>query len=108
MPADNFNMDELTIERRKAIEETIHPISIDELRALGESLFPHSDHPWRETYFSFMSENAGATFEHAITHDGVNIIYCRERDKGMWFTPGGGMGPLQAKGLGILKQIQTK
>ena len=98
-------MDELTNERRKAIEQTIHTISLPELKALGEGLFPQADHPWREKFFNFLNDNSGATFDHALTHDGVHIIYCREKDRGIWFTPGSGMGPLQAKGLGILKEI---
>ena len=102
---DNFNMDDLTDARRKAIAESIHPISVEELKALGEGLFPTHDHPWREKFFGFISENAGATFHHATTHDRVHIIYCRDKDRGMWFLPGLGMGPIQPKGLAILKQI---
>jgi hypothetical protein len=32
-------------------------------------------------------------------------MYCHAQNKGMWFVPGSGMGPMQPKGLGILKQI---
>jgi hypothetical protein len=102
---DNFNMDDLTNERRKAIAETIKPISIEALKTLGEGLFPSIDHPWRETFFTFVAENSGATFHHATTHDRVHIIYCGAGGKGMWFMPGSGMGPLQAKGLKIMKEI---
>ena len=28
-----------------------------------------------------------------------------DKDKGMWFLPGSGMGPMQPKGLGTLKAI---
>ena len=98
-------MEELTDERRKRIEETIHSISVQELKSLGEGLFPQVDHPWREKFFNFITENSGCTFDHAVTHDGVHILYCREKERGMWFTPGSGMGPLQSKGLGILKEI---
>jgi hypothetical protein len=48
---------------------------------------------------------AGATFHHAVTSDGVNILYCRDQDKGMWFLPGSGMGPLQARGRQIMKEM---
>lgn len=105
MPSENLNMDEITEARRKAIAETIHPISVEELKTLGEGLFPIVDHPWREKFFTFLSENAGATFHHATTDDRIHIIYCRSQDKGMWFQPGSGMGPLQPKGLKILKEI---
>jgi hypothetical protein len=105
MSSDNLNVDEITEARAKAIAESIHTISAEELKALGEGLFPVSDHPWREKYFKFIAENPNSTFYHATTHDRVHIIYCREQEKGMWFLPGSGMGPLQSKGLGILRRI---
>ena len=104
MPSENLNMDDLTNERCKAIAETIKPIGIEELKALGEGLFPYVDHPWREKFFTFLSENSGATFHHAVTDDRIHFIYCHAKDKGMWFA-GNGMGPLQSKGLKILKEI---
>jgi hypothetical protein len=105
MLSENLNMEEVTEERRKAIAASIRTISVEELKTLGERLFPLIDHPWREKFFGFIAENAGDTFHHATTHDHVQIIYCRAKEKGMWFLPGTGMGPMQAKGLGILKQI---
>jgi hypothetical protein len=102
---DNLNMDEVTEGRRKAIAESIQPIGVEELKALGEGLFPYVDHPWRDKFFSFLDENAGATFHHATTDDQVHVIYCRAKERGMWFKPGSGMGPMQPKGLAILKGI---
>jgi hypothetical protein len=37
--------------------------------------------------------------------DGVNIVYCRDQDKGMWFLPGSGMGPLQTTGRKMMNDI---
>src|SRR5207248_8121185 len=105
MPFESINMEEITKARRKAIAESIRTISVEELKALGERLFPHMDNPWREKFFGFIAENVGATFHHAATHDNVQIIYCNTKNKGMWFMPGIGMGPMQPKGLGILKRI---
>ena len=99
------NMEEITEARRKAIAKSIRTINAEELETLGEQLFPHVDNPWRERFFGFISENAGATFHRATTHDDIQIIYCSTNNKGMWFVPGSGMGPMQAKGLRILKQI---
>lgn len=101
-------MDDITEARRKAIAETIHEIGVSELKSLGEGLFPSHDHPWRETFFNFLNANAGATFHHATTNDRIHIIYCHAKNQGMWFLPGSGMGPLQPKGLGILKEIVEK
>ena len=105
MPFETINMEEITKARRKAIAESIRTISVEELKALGEQLFPLMDNPWREKFFGFITENPGATFHHATAHDGVQIIYCNTENKGMWFMPGTGMGPMQPKGLAILKQI---
>jgi uncharacterized Zn-finger protein len=102
---ENLNMDDLTEARRKSIAETIKTIDVEELKALCEGLFPSFDHPWRERVFDFIKENASATFHHAVTHDRVHFIYCHTKDKGMWFLPGSGMGPMQPKGLKILKEI---
>jgi hypothetical protein len=105
MPFETINMEEITKARRKAIAESIRTISLEELKTLGARLFPLMDNPWREKFFDFITENSGATFHHATAHDGVQIIYCHAKDKGIWFLPGIGMGPMQPNGLGILKQI---
>lgn len=105
MPSENLNIDEITEARRKAIAETIHPIDVEAVRALADQLFPSTDHPWRDKLLTFVVENADATFHHAMTHERAHIIYCRAKDKGFWFVPGGGVGLLQARGLGILKEI---
>lgn len=105
MPFETINMEEITEARRKAIAASIRTIDVKELKTLGERLFPFIDDPWRDKFFAFIAENPGATFHHAMTHDGVQILYCRAKEKGMWFMPGIGMGPMQPQGLGICKQI---
>ena len=105
MPSDNLNMEEVTQARRKSIAASIHPIAIDELKSLGNELFPTFDHPWREVFFNFITENANASFYHAVTDDLIHILYCHTKEKGMWFLPGTGMGPLQQNGLKILKEV---
>lgn len=104
MPSE-LNMDDLTEARRKSIAATIRTAEAEELKKLCEGLFPSFDHPWRESVFDFLTENAAATFHHATTSDHVHVIYCPAKNRGMWFLPGSGMGPLQAKGLKILKEI---
>src|SRR5262245_59925062 len=105
MPADHLNMDELNEARRQAVAKTIHPVSTEELKTLGEGLFPYMDHPWREAFFTFINQNPGAAFYHAVTDDQVHFIYCHTHAKGMWFMPGSGMGPMKEKGLKALKAI---
>jgi len=108
MAYDNQSMDEVMEARREAIRDSIHTITVEELRSLGESLFPYAEHPWREKFFTFLAENSGATFHHAVTNDQIHIIYCASQEKGIWFVPGSGVGPLQAKGLQALKEIVGK
>ena len=105
MPFEKFDLENLDKERRKAIAKSIRTISVEELKKLGGEIFRFADDPWRETFFRFIAENPGATFHHAVTNDGVNIVYCRDQEKGMWFLPGSGMGPLQATGRQIMKEM---
>src|SRR5947207_15504404 len=103
MPFEKPDVQILDKERRTGIAKSIRTISVEELKGLGGELFRFADDPWRETFFRFIAENAGATFHHAVTSDGVNILYCRDQDKGMWFLPGSGLGPLQARSRQIIK-----
>jgi hypothetical protein len=108
MEPENLDVESITEARRKAIEQTIEPISIEQLKSLGEKIFPFFDHPWRHTFFQFVEENSGSTFYHATADDQVEIIYCPDKGKGMWFLPRGCPGPLQTTGLRILKDIVGK
>ena len=105
MPTETLSMDEIQGLRKSSITASIHPITHEELKALGESLFPSVEQPWRQTYFEFLAQNPSATFYHASTHDRVHVLYCRDREVGIWFLPGSAMGPLQPRGLQTLREI---
>jgi hypothetical protein len=105
MPFEAFDLENLDNERRKTLAKSIRTISVEELKKLGNELFRYADDPWREAFFKFIAENPGATFHHAVASDGVNIVYCRDQDKGIWFLPGSGMGPLQATGRKLMKEM---
>ena len=106
MPFDKFvDYETLTKERLDAMAKSIHTISIEELRKLGEGLFPYTGDQWRDAFFNFLAENQSATYHHVITHDGVNLLYCRSKDKGIWFLPGSGLGPLQSRGRAAMKKL---
>jgi hypothetical protein len=105
MPFEKFDLENLDKERRKAIAKSIRTMSTEELKKLGDEIFVYADDPWREAFFRFIAENAGATFHYAVTSDGVHIVYCRDKDKGMWFLPGTGKGPLQARGRKIMMEM---
>ena len=82
MPFETINIEEINEARRKAIGASIRTISFEEVRTLGGRLFPFLDDPWREKFFDFITENSGATFYHAATHDGVELIYCHGKGRG--------------------------
>jgi hypothetical protein len=105
MAFEKFDRENLDKERRKAIAQSLRTINPEELKKIGEEIFRYADDPWREAFFRFIANNRGATFHHAITSDGVNIVYCRDHDKGMWFLPGSGMGPLQTTGKKVMKEM---
>ena len=95
---EEFDFDKLSKERREAINKSIQPIGVDELKKLGDEIFRYVDDAWRDAFFGFINQNRNATYHHAITSDGVHLLYCRAEDRGMWFLPGSGKGPLQERG----------
>jgi len=105
MIPENLNMEELTEARRKAIAASLRNVGADELKKLGEQMFSAAVDPWREMYFQFIQQNASETFHHGTTHDGIQVVYCNAKDKGVWFKPGVGMGLMQPQGLAVLKQV---
>jgi hypothetical protein len=105
MPFEKFvDVDTLNNERRKAIAKSIRTISADELKKLAEEVFHDTDEPWRDTFFRLIAENPGGTFHHAVTSEGVVFLYYRDEDKGLWFLPGSGKGPLSAGGRQMMKE----
>ena len=105
MESENLDMESIVHDRRVAVEESIREISNAELKALEQALFPDVTHPWLEPFRRFVEENAGCIFYHAATHDGVQIVYCRAKEKGIWFIPGVGIGILQPRALEALREI---
>jgi hypothetical protein len=104
MPFDKFeDIETITNERSKAIEESIRTISIEELKKLGEEIFHYPEDPWRLTLLRLIEEHPFGTFYHATTHDGVTFLYCQDEDIGLWVLPGSGMGPLEERGKRMMK-----
>jgi hypothetical protein len=105
MPFDKFvDIETVNKERRKAITKSIRIISVEELKKLGEEIFDSPDRPWRQTFLSLIAEHPGATFYHASAGEGVIFLYSRDQDKGLWYLPGSGMGPLSVAGRQIMKE----
>src|ERR1700751_5462018 len=91
-------------ERRKAIAKSIRIISTEDLKKLGEEMFDDPDRPWRQTFLQLIAEHPGATFHHASAGEGVIFVYSRDNDKGLWYLPGSGMGPLSDVGPELMKE----
>src|SRR3954470_21210622 len=100
-----FDLESLTKERREALAKSIKVATYDELKGIGEEIFRFADDPWREAFFQFIKDNQACTIHHAITSDGVHVVYCRDKDIGMWFLPGSGKGKLQTQGRDTMKRI---
>ena len=105
MPFEKFeDVEAIDNELRKAVAKSIRIISVEELKKLGEEIFDSPDRPWQETFLSVVTENPGATFYHASAGEGVIILYSRENDKGLWYLPGSGLGPLPEGARRLMKE----
>lgn len=87
MEAENFDFESIMDARRKAVEQSIRPLSIDELKSLEESLFRDATDVWYEPFRQFVEENRHGTFYHATADDQIQVVYCRDKEKGIWFIP---------------------
>jgi hypothetical protein len=104
MPFDKIDIESITEERRKSIAKSIRTISVEESKKLGNEVFHDLDDPWRETFFQFIAEHSDTTIHHAIASDGVNMLYCRDTDKGIWFVRGTGKRILSPAGRQMMKE----
>ena len=105
MASEKIDIDQIVTERRQAVAASIRPIDSKEAAALCDTIFPSLEHPWREKFVEFLSENPGEALYHAALPQGGQIIYSRTREKGIWFVPGTGVGLIQPKALKALSEI---
>ena len=105
MPSEKFeDAEAIDEERRKAIAKSIRIISVEELKKLGEEMFDDPDRPWLQTFLQFIADHQGATFYQASAGEGVIFVYSRDGDKGLWYLPGSGLGPLSVGGRQLMKE----
>jgi hypothetical protein len=104
MSFDKIDIESITEERRKSVAKSIRTISVEELKKLGDEVFHDLDDPWREVFFRFVAEHSHTTIHHAIASDGVNMLYCRDEDKGIWFVPRVGKGMLSPAGRQMMRE----
>ncbi len=91
--------------RRLKVLKTIRPISMEELTKIGELRFPVVNDPWCEHYNDFLKSHPSSKYYQAEGPGDVEIFYCRDGEKGIWFLPDKGMGILQPRGLEMMKTI---
>jgi hypothetical protein len=104
MPFDKIDIESITKERRKSVAKSIRTISIEELKKFGDEVFHDLDDPGREVFFRFVAEHSHTIIHHAVASDGVNMLYCRDADKGIWFVPGVGKGILSPTGRQMMRE----
>jgi hypothetical protein len=104
MSYDNEWLDQTLDARRKSVRETIRPATLEELQALGTERFPIATDPWAENYRNFLTEHPRDHYYLGKTHEGAEVVYCREAGRAIWFLPGKGMGIVQPRGLKILAE----
>ena len=105
MPFEKFeDVEAINKERRQAIAKSIRVISVEELKKLGGEIFDTPDRPWLDAAVQLIAENPGATFYHASAGEGVVFLYVRDADKGLWYLPGSGLGPLSEGGRQLMKE----
>jgi len=105
MPFEKFeDAEAIDDERREAITKSIRIISVEELKKLGDEIFDSPDRPWRQTFLQLIEEHPGGTFHYAEAGQGVIFLYSRDADKGLWYLPGSGLGPLSEGGRRLMKE----
>lgn len=92
-------------DRRAMVRKTIHPVTVAELKTLGEKRFLVVSDPWCERYNQFLADHPDAKYFMATSLEGAEIIYCRDSARGLWFLPEKGMGVIMPNGVEILAEI---
>ena len=109
MPFDKLkNPEVLWEERRKAVEGSLQPVSLDELKTIARE---HEEQfvgdPWRDEFLRLMQEQPQASFFRAMPQPDVHVFYCRDADFGFWVVAGSGSGPLDEVGKRLMKEAIT-
>jgi hypothetical protein len=60
MERQNCNIKEIMESRRHAVDESLHTISVAELNALADELFPDFDHPFLEKFVGVINDPEAA------------------------------------------------
>ena len=105
MESETLDIKEIMESRRHAVERSLKTITVAELKALADEVFPYADDPWLEKFLEVISDPTSGTFYHAMAEDRIHVLYCHDQNIGMWFIRGLGKGPLQPEQLKIMREI---
>lgn len=112
MKPEDLDFESVMATRRKAVAKSIRKISTDDLNAMIPTLLPDAAHPWQEVFQRFIVENRGEAFYQAELSEGeagakihIYIVYCRAKEKGVWYIPQTGVGLLDGALLAAMKGI---
>jgi hypothetical protein len=112
MKPEDLDFESVMATRRKAVTKSIRQISTDDLNSLMPTLLPDAAHPWRELFQRFIDENRREIFYQGELLEGepgekihVYIVYCRAKEKGIWYIPQTGVGLLDGAPLAAMKGI---
>jgi hypothetical protein len=105
MPFDKFvDMETVSKERRRAVQESLESMTVPELRKLVKELSDFEGDPWQQKFLRVIEAHPQESFYRAVTQEGAIILYCPGEDTGVWFLPGSGMGPLPEEAKGHMKE----
>jgi hypothetical protein len=106
MPFDKFlDIETITEARRKAIQQSLRTISVDELKKIArDQLADFEGDPSQENFLRIIAEYPQGSFYCAVVPEGATVLYCSDEDTGVWILPGGGMGPLEDSGKRLLRE----
>ena len=105
MPFEKFvDMETLSEERRRALQESLESMTVAELRNVVKGLSDFEGDPSQESLVRVIEAHPQASFYRAVTQEGAVILYCPGEDTGVWFLPGSGMGPLPEEAKRHMKE----
>jgi hypothetical protein len=105
MLTENLNVKQIIEDRRHAVTESLRPMSVSELRTLKDEIFPFIDHPWLEKFSEVVNDPSSGKIYHAMADYQINVLYCPNRNIGMWFIRKVGKGPLRPENLKMMQEI---
>ena len=98
-----FSFDRMNRERLNAVAEKAMHLRGADLVQEDDAPTDKSERRWRvQAQFIRQTEILDSILQ---TMGGIQILYCHDKNQGIWFIPHTGFGPLPANGLDMLKRI---